>query len=232
MTNIDFHQLVVVVVWVVIFVFGMRARHISLALLAGFSALVLKEKPFINQALFLNENPVNTNTKGSVYVRLVGRKGGLFAWLFALLGIDRTVTFTVYGRHIEYTESTLFGHVTNTYPLTTVSSFGSAYLKPVLYLVAAIASLIVSLCSFAKIYQWSVSYAFLSLCVGVAVSVGLGILYFLNKCTCIYAISNAGTGPRIFLKRSVIEGHSLSEAEAGVIVTFITSLIEENQKHT
>lgn len=206
------------VFWIFLILFFLRNKFNGLALRAKSYMLVLKEKPVINQ-------------EGPVFVKLVGRKRGLLAWLLTQIGIDHTVTLTVYERRIELAEDRLSGHVTHIYPLTALASFGSAYLRPIIYLVLAVLCLILGLVAFGIIFRDYAGFAFMLFVVFVAISVVFGFLYYLNKCMCLYTVSNSGAGPRIFLKRSVIEGQGLNELDTLKIVTILTTLIEQNQKH-
>jgi len=189
-----------------------------LAFMAGKSALVLRK--------------AEINESGPVYVKIIGRKSGIIRWLFAILGIDTTFTFTVYERRIEVTEGTLSGNLTSVYPLASISTCGFGYLKPFHYFVLAVICLIASVVCLIQSLDNPFGdgiYGAVSIVTLVLVLVFI-LLYYLRKTLYIFAISNSGAGAYLFAKRSIIEGVKLSKEDAGGIAAIITRLVEINQR--
>ena len=193
----------------------------GLAVWVSRQALVLKEFPEINE-------------KGPVYVRIVGRKSGLISWVLTKFGIDRTVTFTVYERRVEYAEQTLSGRRKRVYPATALSTFESLHLKPFLYLVLAPVCFVSMLTLGIVVAQNSFQFGFLQfgggLLFGIVLAAVFVFLYFINRCMGFQATSHSGVGFGIFIKRSLIENIPLDESDAERIATIVTHLVEENQK--
>jgi hypothetical protein len=159
-------------------------------------------------------------------VKLTGRKSGIIAWLLAVLGIDNAVTFTVYERRIDFTESALSGNLTHSFPMPSIANLGTGFLKPVLNLVLAVGFFVMGIISI------PFPYSGFTLAIGWAIAAYNAVMYFLRKSLCVYCTSNSGAGPVVFLKRSVIEGHSLSKEDADKIIGILIRLIEENQRNT
>ena len=187
----------------------------KLAFKAGGAALALKLK-------VINEN-------GPMYVKIVGRKSGLIAWLLTVIGIDSTFTFYVYEKRIEVTEGTLSGTLTSVYPIASLSSCGFGHLKPFYCLTLAVFSLcgtIYTLIQSVHGYPAAGATSVFSLVMAIAFIV----MYYLRKTLCIFAVSHSGIGPYLFAKRSIIEGVKITDEDAARIANIITSLVEFNQK--
>ncbi len=172
------------------------------ALLAGKAALAIKE--------------VEINEDGPLYVKIKGRKSGIFAWFLTILGIDNTTTLEVYENRIEFTEGSLSGRVKEMIPLSSICNLGTGYLKPTLLLMLAGFFLLMALPTFG---------------VSLIFTVIFGIFYFLRKSMLLYAIPNSGNGPVILFKRSIIENVSLSEKDAYRIIDLISDLVDKSKKN-
>lgn len=172
----------------------------QLAMLAGKSALVIKE-------LELNED-------GPLYVKVKGRKSGLIAWFLTLVGVDNTTTLEVYETRIEFTEGSLSGHVKEMIPLSSVCNLGTGFLKPIIWIVLALLSLVLVLPTM------GISLILTLLCV---------FFYFFRKSLVIYAIPSSGSGTIILFKRSLIENVSLTEEKAGQIIDLVSRLVDRNR---
>ena len=64
------------------------------------------------------------------YVHLVGREGGLLAWLLALMGIDPTTEIEIKDNLIIFTEGSLEGSQKRVIPMKSVCSAYYGYVKP------------------------------------------------------------------------------------------------------
>jgi len=180
------------------------------ALAASRGALVVKE-------LKINEN-------GPVYVRIVGRRGGLISWLLSLIGIDPTTEMEVTEKKIEFIEGSLSGQLRHMVPLRSVCNLGAGYFKPfVLIVVAVILLLLALVASFQDVPGIVVFLLFAS-------TIGCAIAYFLKKTLLLFALPGSGFGPIIGFKRSVIEGVSVDEKQAMKIVEIVTALINAQNR--
>lgn len=172
----------------------------SFAMLAGKAALVIREAE-------VNEN-------GPLYVKIKGRKSGLIALLLTLIGVDTTTTFEVYENRIEFTEGSLSGRIKEMIPLSSVSNLGTGYMKPVVWMVLAIISLLLIVPTFG---------------ISILPMLFFGFLYFFRKSMLLYAIPNSGSGAVIIFKRSLIENVNISEEDAYKIIALITRLVEKSK---
>lgn len=172
----------------------------SFAMLAGKAALVIREAE-------VNEN-------GPLYVKIKGRKSGLIALLLTLIGVDTTTTFEVYENRIEFTEGSLSGRIKEMIPLSSVSNLGTGYMKPVIWVVLAIISLLLIVPTFG---------------ISILPMLFFGFLYFFRKSMLLYAIPNSGSGAVIIFKRSLIENVNISEEDAYKIIALITRLVEKSK---
>ena len=168
----------------------------SFAMLAGKAALVIREAE-------VNEN-------GPLYVKIKGRKSGLIALLLTLIGVDTTTTFEVYENRIEFTEGSLSGRLKEMIPLSSVSNLGTGYMKPVVWMVLAIISLLLIVPTFG---------------ISILPMLFFGFLYFFRKSMLLYAIPNSGSGAVIIFKRSLIENVNISEEDSYKIIALITRLV-------
>lgn len=172
-----------------------------LAMKASSRALVLREK-------LIDEN-------GPIYVKIVARKSGLISWLLTLLRIDITTVLQITETSVRFEEGSLSGHIKETLPMSAIANVGTGYLKPFIYIVFAIAFLI--LAPFTEGFSLILSIIFL-------------ILFLIGKTLVVYLIPSSGRPCMICVKRSIIEMQSLSEQEAERIVNILTTLVEHAHK--
>lgn len=177
----------------------------SLALKAGSSALVLREK-------VIDEN-------GPLYVRLVARRSGVLNWLLTLIGINTTSFFEVYENRIEYSYGSLSGYVKELIPLTSISNMAYGYFRPIILLILSIISLLWGIFS-AIAFESGTAFF-----VAVMVAIIFLLFYFLKKTTMLGVIPHSGEANLVLLKQSVIENENISEEEAKKICDIITALI-------
>ena len=181
----------------------------NLAMWFGKSALVLREK--------------DINLEGPLYVRLVGRKSGLFAWLLTIIGVDITTTFEVYHDRIEYSYGSLSGRMLEMIPLSKVSNLMCGRFKPVMLFLLAFLSLWVGL---GALCNGSAGLFFLLLILAVL----FFFFYFLRKTIFLSVVPNSGSASAVLFKRSIIENQTLSDEEAKNIIDIINALVEQANK--
>lgn len=155
----------------------------TLATAAAKSALVVKE--------------IRINEQGPLYVHIVGREAGAWAFIKQIVGIDSTTVFDVYADRLEFVEGSLSGRLTTCMPLSSVSVATSGFVKPFLWVIVGILTL--------------------PICIGILFLIG----YYLSKSLIVSVTSNGGEAVTICLKRSVIEGVEINEETAFKIVEII-----------
>lgn len=153
------------------------------------------------------------NESGPLYVRIVGRKPGLFAWLLTKMKLSSTVIFRVYEKHLEYSDDSVSGEFAKTIPFSSINNVESGYLKPFIYL--AIAGLCVPL-------------AFFTRGLTLAVVPVLLFSYFFGRTLKMSLIPQSGVKLEFSFRRSVIEWVDLSEADANRIVAIVADRVQQN----
>lgn len=153
-------------------------------------------------ALVVREFHIDITGQSGTYVRIVGRKAGVIAWLLARCGVDTTTVFEVHKDHILFTQSNLSGTVTTVTPLTSISTTSSGFFKPILYLVLGIPLL---------------------------AAFGLGLIfiiyYFLHKSLMVTVEAHSGGVAAIAFKSSVIEGVKVDKESAEQVAEIINKLV-------
>ena len=150
----------------------------------------------------------STPTPGpdGVYIRIVGREAGFFAWFLALIKIDPTTHIEGTKDLASFENGSFEGFEKRIIPLSSVCSAYYGYKKP---LKEAIILTIALLPLF-----------------GLGLIVG-PIYYFLNKTLSLGFIENSGWVGGISFKRSVIEGKNISEDDAKMAIDIVRGLIEK-----
>ena len=171
-----------------------------------------------NAALALKEKEINEN--GPLYIRLAGRKSGLLDWLLTVIGINTTTVVEVYEDRIEYSYGSISGSMQETIPLSKVSNLICGRFKPVLMFLLAVIAFI------AGIIMAFAAKSFGLFFVGIVFAVIFFIFYHLQKSTLISVIPNSASAIAVVFKRSIIENHNISEAEAKQIIRIINQLVD------
>lgn len=166
------------------------------------------ERAFGARAFVLRECRLDSGARTPV--ALVGRSGGLFAWLKSLLGIDDSVVLEVSPSEISLTTVSLAGSLRESMPTVAVSNLGVGYLKPIGFVLTAVATLPVIGVTFKELLETSNSLmqARLAwqLAGAMAVFISAVAAYFLRKCVCIHVISRSGWSFQVAFSRSMVEG--------------------------
>ena len=170
------------------------------------------------RALAVKEWHVDENAPSKVIIE--GRKAGLIGWFLSLLRIDSTTRFELKGNYVTFLEGSLAGQINEIVPLTGTCNLGTGYLKPFSYIIAA------GFC-----FVWFVLGLFNNSVGGIWVflrlvmSVGLVVLYFLNKCMVFYVIPDSNSPVMIAFKRSIIEGVDVDEDSVNKVIRIMSSSI-------
>ena len=174
------------------------ARHVQ-AIESGMAALAVTD-------LYINES-------GPLYVRIVGRKPGLFAWLLTKMKLSSTVIFRVYEKHLEYSDDSVSGEFAKTIPFSGINNVESGYLKPFIYLALAVLCL---------------PLAFFTRGLTLAAVPFLLFSYFFGRTLKMSLIPQSGVKLEFSFRRSVIEWVDLSEADANRIVAIVSDRVQQN----
>jgi len=208
--NSEAESIGAIVVLAIIFLPGLW-RRISgkTSVVAARNALVAKE--------------AKVSTTGPVYVRLVGRKPGIFAWILSLIGISPVTTLEVMEDRVEFTEGSLSGRLTHMLPLCSVCNLGAGYTKPFFLFVIGVVLVI---------------GAFATMCVGnmpgavpvfhLFFAAVAFVAYYLKKTLTLFFLPASSLGAVMGLKRSVIEGVNIDEKLAFKVIDIVSGLIERN----
>jgi len=194
----------------------------NLAALIGPAALATKEFTVHPQG-----------SADGLYVRIVGRKSGLLAWLLSLLRIDSTTVFEVYQDRIVFKSANLSGATNTTIPLASVCLTASGFFKPVLYLVVAMLIGIPSVLGllFSLLAGMATRSSDVLSVLGCMHLFILGFcavlvwLYFLRKTLLVSIQAHSGTLIAIAFKRSVMEGVSVEEEDAERVISLVNQLL-------
>ncbi|MDO9094198.1 MAG: hypothetical protein Q7U99_16360 [Rubrivivax sp.] len=139
------------------------------------------------------------------YVHLVGREGGLLAWLLSLLGIDPTTEIEIKDKIVVFTVGSLAGREKRVIPINSVCSAYYGYEKP-WKMALVIGAVLMPL-------------FFVGLLAGP-------LYYFLNKQLSVGVVENSGWSGSFAFKRSVIEGQNIDENSAYEVIEVVRMLVE------
>lgn len=139
------------------------------------------------------------------YVHLVGREGGLLAWLLSLLGIDPTTEIEIKDKLVVFTIGSLAGREKRVIPINSVCSAYYGYEKP-WKMALVIGAVLMPL-------------FFIGLLAGP-------LYYFLNKQLSVGVVENSGWSGSFAFKRSVIEGQNIDESSAYEVIEVVRMLVE------
>ena len=152
----------------------------------------------------LKEFKIDENAE--VFLSIKGRKGGLIAWLFSMIGISPIVSLTCSRNEVFFKSSSVRkGQFNITIPTTQVTGVVTGYKKPFSLLVLALIFIVAG-----YYYQYMVRFGGPFFVPGLIAGAICVIFYVLHK-TMVFGVSNGGDVPAASLefKRSVIEGVSV-----------------------
>lgn len=195
--------------WGWFFIIGL-SMVIALMVTLTSSAIVVKR-------FYASATPRNDG----VYVEIIGRRGGLVEWLFALLKIDATLEMRIRYDKVEYLSASLSGFNRVIIPIDSVSSVYFGVVRP------WIKSLLVFLCFLFGAYaaaEVGSSGAIVGFTLaGVIVSI---LIFVLGRERSIGFSEVNGDDYTINLKRSVIEGQEIEEGKLQEIAQIIIAILD------
>jgi hypothetical protein len=152
------------------------------------------------------------------YVNISGRAGGFVSWILNLLGISPTVHLMVKADKIIFRKGSLEGALNFLTPLENTCSMFYAFKRPLKE--AVILGVILGALTF---FSFGI--------IGIAIAI---LYYVLNKTLTIGFTDVGGRVSEIPIKRSVIEGLSIGEAEAARVCEIIQRLVDSRceRSHT
>lgn len=148
------------------------------------------------------------------YVNIYGRAGGFISWLLNLLDISPTVRLTVNSEKLAFHKGSLEGTVNFLTPLENTCTMFYAYKRPLKE--AIVLGVLIGGATF-----------FLLGIPGILVAV---LYYVLNKTLTIGFTDIGGRISEIPVKRSVIEGQSIDEVEAGRVCNILQQLVDSRRE--
>lgn len=172
--------------------------------------------------LVLKKWHIDSHAENGDAITIVGREGGLLAWILALMGIDPTTSIRVDADRVEFTSVSLSGMESRMLPLQGICSTYYGYYKP---WKAALGILIAMLVIGYSSHSFGMLVLFLLL--GLA---GAGVYYFLNRTLTLGFVEQSGVVNGIKFKRSVIENVDINAEQAKEVCKLIQTLIELKEK--
>jgi hypothetical protein len=157
------------------------------------------------------------------FVEIIGRKGGLIAFLLTLMGLDNTSCFILTKNEVSYKTASLSGETNKFFPVNNIASTQCGYSKPIQYIFLAVVFFILGI-----ILGAQPGGSFL-LWIGIIVAIVFLVLYFLQKNFTISVESSGGETAELIFKRSIIEGVAVDINKTKEAILLINSFITANQ---
>ena len=166
----------------------------------------------------IDNKPVDSD--GSC-IKIIGRQGGLIAWILSWMGVDPTTTLLVSMERIDFSDASLAGTQSRLIPLQNVCSSYYGYHKPWKVALGIIAFFVWIGSTLSRYDMWP-----LITCTLIGIIIGL-IYYFLNRTLTLGFVENSGVVIGIRFKRSVIENVDINQIEAKHVCKLLQDLIEK-----
>ncbi len=171
-------------------------------------------------------NDTQPNADGNL-ISIECRKQGLIAFLLTAMGIAPTTSVKVGPERIEFTNSSLDGYARRMIPIPGICSSYYGFKRP-----------LVQSCTFVG-FMTAVS---ISLAIQVSGILGLAVFsvsvfgtllyYLLNKKLSLGFVEVSGVVSGIEIKRSVIEGRTIEEADARRVCEIVQRIVEKYRHGT
>lgn len=166
-----------------------------------------------------DEKPLDAT---GTHVSIVGRQGGLIAWILSWMGIDPTTTLLVCPERIEFSDASLAGNQSRLIPLQNVCSSYYGYHKP---WKTALGILVIFIwLGFTMSYDGSAWPVITMILIGLIVA---ATYYFLNRKLTLGFVENSGVVVGLRFKRSVIENVDINQSQAKHVCKIVQALIEK-----
>lgn len=150
------------------------------------------------------------------YIAIHGRSPGLMSWVLSLAGIEATVSFCVDNKNVIYSSGSWSGRSRKSIPLEKISSVYYGFSKP-----------------WKEALTLAVVGSALTYGIGAILFVPIAIVYYiLNKKLTIGIGETSGVLSGIDMKRSVIEGKKLDEADAESAYSLLQRIADHANRHS
>lgn len=166
----------------------------------------------------------NTPREDGVYVEIVARQSGFFAWLFALFKLDPSYCLKILFDKVTYEASSLHGFTRVIMPIHSVSSIYFGTVRP--WRKALFWLMLFFFGAYAAGSAGSSMWAVISVLVGIVVA---ALVFILNRELCVGVNEITASTYELNLKRSVIEGQEISEAKLAEISQIFTALLDAHK---
>lgn len=162
------------------------------------------------------------------YISIKGRDSGALSWLFALIGIEPSVTISANANSIFFAKGSLGGFEKKVIPITNISSAYYGFTKPwkealsigfVIFLPTIILSL--------NLIRQNILFGLFLMLLG---PISGFLIYIFDKTIKLGFVESGGIINGIDFKPSFIEGKMLSEKEAHNAINVIQQLIDNANK--
>jgi len=167
-----------------------------------------------------------TPREDGVYVEIVARESGFFAWLFALLKLDPNFSLRILYDKVYYEASSIYGFTKVIMPIHSVSSIYFGTVRPwkkalfwfLLFAAGAYAA--------GQMHetQWTIGLTLL----GVVVAI---LVFILNRELTMGVNEVTDSSYEMTLKRSIIEGQEISEKKLEEITQIFTAILDAHKAH-
>jgi len=141
-------------------------------------------------------------------IEIIGRRGGVIAFILTLLGLDPQTVFTVNCSEIECRSTSLGGQVSVFVPISRVASVTAGVVKPIGYLIMAALVTIAGLLIGVEARDGAV------FAIALLVAIAFCVVYFISKMVLIGVSSNAGPEILLFFRPSVLEAQPVDVRKA------------------
>ena len=168
-----------------------------------------------------------TPREDGVYVEIVARESGLFAWLFALLKLDPNYCLRILYDKVQYESSSVFGFSKVIMPIHSVSSVSFGTVRP--WKLALFWFFLFAAGAYAAAYLEEVQWALGLTVSGVVIAI---LLFILNRELTIGVKEVTDTPYDMTLKRTIIEGQEISEAKLEEITQIFTAILDAHKAHS
>jgi hypothetical protein len=171
------------------------------------------------------------NLNDDNYIFIKGRDSGALSWLFALVGIEPSVTISVSTSSILFSKRSLGGFEKRAIPIASISSAYYGFTKPLggfLLICLVVLFLAVNVCIGA--WNYRSPHSLLYLIILALIPIPGFLVYIFNKTLKLGFVESGGIVSGIEFKPSLIEGERLSEKEVHRVVDIIQQLIDKANK--
>jgi len=166
----------------------------------------------------------NVPREDGVYVEILARQSGFFSWLFALFGLDPSYSLNILYDKVIYQSSSISGFHKVILPIHSVSSIFFGTVRPWGKALAWFLLFIGGAYAAAELGE--TKWVVVSVLLGFIVAV---LVYILNRELTIGVTEVTRENYPLVLKRSVIEGQEISEAELAEISQIFVALLDAHK---